>query len=63
MVCVDISVPQEQRVWKEVIPEDKEARLEDVSAVNGDTLAVVYKRNVRVVPHCVLHDILTKSYR
>ncbi|PSS31987.1 hypothetical protein PHLCEN_2v2229 [Hermanssonia centrifuga] len=47
LVSVDISAPSEQRVWKEVIPEDKDAHLEDVLPVNHDKLAIVYKRNVK----------------
>ncbi|CAL1703361.1 unnamed protein product [Somion occarium] len=47
LVSVDISHPPEQRVFKDVLPEDKEAHLEDVLAVNGDHFAVVYKRNVK----------------
>ena len=34
-------------MFKDLIPEDKEAHLQDVLAVNGDYAAVVYKRNVR----------------
>ena len=44
---VAIDDPPEQRVFKELIPEDKEAHLEDVGSINGDHAVVVYKRNVR----------------
>ena len=47
LVTVDIADPPEKRVFKDLIPEDKEAHLQDVLAVNGDYAAVVYKRNVR----------------
>lgn len=46
LVSVDISEPPEKREFKDVIPEDKEAQLEDVCVVNNDKLLVVYKRNV-----------------
>ena len=46
LISVDISEPPEQRHPKEVIPEDKDAQLEDICVVNNDILAVVYKRNV-----------------
>ena len=46
LVSVDIADPPEKRVFKELIPEDKDAHLEDVRAVNGDHAVVVYKRNV-----------------
>ena len=46
LVSVDISVPEAERVWKDIIVEDKDAHLENVIAVGGDKLAVVYKRNV-----------------
>ncbi len=35
-------------MWKEVIPEDKDAHLEDVLPVNHDKLVIVYKRNVSI---------------
>ncbi|KAF7799102.1 hypothetical protein EIP86_010332 [Pleurotus ostreatoroseus] len=47
LISVDISEPPEQRHPKEVIPEDKDAQLEDICVVNNDILAVVYKRNVK----------------
>ncbi|THH29783.1 hypothetical protein EUX98_g4402 [Antrodiella citrinella] len=47
VVSIDISKPSSERVWKEIIPEDKDANLEDVLAVGGDKLSVVYKRNVK----------------
>ncbi|KAH8092482.1 prolyl oligopeptidase [Cristinia sonorae] len=46
-VSVDISLPASERVFKEIIPEDKDAFLEDVLAINGNTLIVLYKRNVK----------------
>ncbi|TCD60280.1 hypothetical protein EIP91_010432 [Steccherinum ochraceum] len=46
-VSVDISAPLSERTWKEVIPEDSGANLENVVAVGGDSLAAVYKRNVK----------------
>lgn len=46
LVSVDISEPAEGRKFKDVIPEDKDAQLEDVAVVNNDKLVVVYKRNV-----------------
>ena len=46
LVSVDIADPPEKRVFKEVIPEDKNAHLENILAVNGDYAVVVYKRNV-----------------
>lgn len=33
-------------MWKDIIPEDKDAHLESVHAVHGDKLGVVYKRDV-----------------
>ncbi|TCD62958.1 hypothetical protein EIP91_006189 [Steccherinum ochraceum] len=47
VVSVDISTSPSERVWKDIIPEDKDAHLETVVAVGGDSLAVVYKRNVK----------------
>ncbi|KAI0081447.1 hypothetical protein K474DRAFT_1587789 [Panus rudis PR-1116 ss-1] len=47
LVSVDISHPPEQRVFKDVLPEDKNAHLEDILAVNDQHFVVVYKRNVR----------------
>lgn len=42
---MDLDDPDRER--KTVIPEDKDAHLEDVQPVNHDTFVVVYKRNVR----------------
>jgi len=47
LVQVDIAHPPEQRVFKDVIPEDKDAHLDDVMAVNQDYFVVKYKRNVK----------------
>ena len=55
LVTVDITHPAEQRVFKDILPEDKDAHLEDVLAVNGDHFAVVYKRNVRKRVFLYLH--------
>lgn len=45
LVTVDIADPAEKRVFKDLIPEDKGAHLQDVLAVNGDSAVVIYKRN------------------
>ncbi|PCH41552.1 hypothetical protein WOLCODRAFT_89370 [Wolfiporia cocos MD-104 SS10] len=47
LVSVDIADPPEQRVFRDVIPEDTNALLEDVLAVNHDRFVVKYKRNVK----------------
>ncbi|KAF9821009.1 hypothetical protein IEO21_00986 [Rhodonia placenta] len=47
LAVVDIAEASEKRVWKDVIPEDKDAHLSDVLAVNDDHLIVKYKRNVK----------------
>ncbi|KAJ3553954.1 hypothetical protein NM688_g3348 [Phlebia brevispora] len=47
LVRVDISQPAERRVFEDVIPEDKEASLETVLAVDDDKFAITYKRNVK----------------
>ncbi|OBZ71845.1 Prolyl endopeptidase [Grifola frondosa] len=47
LVTVDIADSPEKRVFKDVIPEDKDAHLEDVHPVNNDHAAVVFKRNVK----------------
>lgn len=47
LVSVDISAPPAQRTFEDVIPEDKNAHLEDVLAIADDKFAVVYKRNVK----------------
>lgn len=46
VVTIDISDPHFKR--KELIPEDKSAKLETVDFVNEDYFALVYKRNVRL---------------
>ena len=46
LVSVDIAVPPEKRKFVDVIPEDKNAHLEDVRPIGGDNFVVVYKRNV-----------------
>lgn len=53
-----ISVDLADKEWKhvDVIPEDKDAHLEDVRAVNGDRFAVVYKRNVSMVSKLIKED-------
>ena len=43
-MAVDITDPKFIR--KEIIPEDKDALLDSVDLVNGDTFVVVYKKNV-----------------
>ncbi|GLB33294.1 putative prolyl oligopeptidase [Lyophyllum shimeji] len=45
VITIDIS--EEKPKIEEVIPEDKNANLVEVHCVNKDTLAVVYKRNVK----------------
>ena len=47
MVSVDLSKPTHGRKFIDVLPEDKEASLEDVVPVDSDKLAVVYKRDVK----------------
>lgn len=47
LVSVDLAVPAEKRTFVDVIPEDKDAHLEDVRAINNDYFGVVYKRNVK----------------
>lgn len=46
LVAVDIAHPPQQRVFRDVIPEDKDASLEEVLAVDGNSFAVIYKRSV-----------------
>lgn len=43
---VTVDLADEIRKYQDLIPEDKDAHLEDVQPVNNDTLVVVYKRNV-----------------
>ena len=58
LVSVNLADPPEQRVFHDVIPEDKGAHLEDVTAVHHNNFVVTYKRNVRflpsvlTLPHC-----------
>ncbi|KAI0922051.1 hypothetical protein AcV5_000515 [Taiwanofungus camphoratus] len=47
LVSVDLADPPEQRVFHDVIPEDKDAHLDDVRAVNHNYLIAKYKRNVK----------------
>ncbi|KZT27069.1 hypothetical protein NEOLEDRAFT_1194599 [Neolentinus lepideus HHB14362 ss-1] len=44
VVTVDLADPK--REYKEFIPEDKSARLEDIRAVASDNFALIYKRDV-----------------
>ena len=62
LVTVDITHPAEQRVFKDILPEDKDAHLEDVLAVNGDHFAVVYKRNVRKKGLFIFAPHLTRNF-
>lgn len=41
-----LDLADETRERIDVIPEDKDAHLDDITAVNGDRFAVIYKRNV-----------------
>jgi prolyl oligopeptidase len=43
---VTLDLADEERKRKVIIPEDKDAHLEDVQPVNNDSFVVVYKRNV-----------------
>lgn len=58
LVSVDLAHPAEQRVFRDVIPEDKDAHLEDVVAVNHNYFVVTYQRNVRptLSPHYSSHS-------
>lgn len=47
VVAMDLA--DERRERTVIIPEDKEAHLEDVLPVHNDTFVVVYKRNVRSI--------------
>ncbi|KZT12672.1 uncharacterized protein LAESUDRAFT_718954 [Laetiporus sulphureus 93-53] len=47
LVSIDLADPPEKRVFKDVIPEDKDAHLEGVHAINENSLIVTYKRNVK----------------
>lgn len=53
LVSVDLASPPGLRVFKDVIPEDQTAHLEDILAIDNDKFAVVYKRNVRVLYPCL----------
>ncbi|KZP21737.1 hypothetical protein FIBSPDRAFT_740187 [Athelia psychrophila] len=44
---VTTDIADKNRAFKELIPEDKDAHLEDVTVVADDKLVVVYKRNVK----------------
>lgn len=46
LVTIDIADPPEKQVFKDLIPEDEGAALEQALVVNNDSLVVVYKRNV-----------------
>lgn len=46
---VALDLADESRERAVIIPECKSAHLEDVLAVNNDTLAVIYKRNVSLI--------------
>jgi hypothetical protein len=41
-----MSIEDEKWVHKDLIPEDKDAHLEEVNAVDNDKFVVKYKRNV-----------------
>ena len=58
LVSVDLANPPEQRVFRDVIPEDKGAHLEDVTAVNHNNFVVTYKRNVRASPRLHIDQVL-----
>ncbi|KAI0786495.1 prolyl oligopeptidase [Abortiporus biennis] len=47
LVSVDIAAPEGKRVFKDIIPEEKDASLEEALAINTNSLAVIYKRNVQ----------------
>jgi prolyl oligopeptidase len=47
LVSINIAEPVGQRVFKDVIPQDKDAHLEDILPINNDKFVVVYKRNVK----------------
>ncbi|OCH85438.1 hypothetical protein OBBRIDRAFT_859242 [Obba rivulosa] len=47
LVSVDIGDPSDKRIFKDVIPEQKDANLESVTAVSGDYFVATYKRNVK----------------
>jgi prolyl oligopeptidase len=50
VITIDLADPSRQH--KVLIPELKDAYLDDITAVGDDKLAVVYKRNVRrAYPH------------
>ncbi|CCM03973.1 uncharacterized protein FIBRA_06129 [Fibroporia radiculosa] len=58
LVSVDLADPPEKRVFHDVIPEDKDAHLEDILAVNKEYLVVVHKRNV--IDEVYIHDMSGK---
>ncbi len=47
LVTVDLADAPEKRIFKDLIPHDEHAHLQDVLPINDDYAAVVYKRNVR----------------
>lgn len=47
LITIDIS--GDTIKTQDLIPEDKKANLVEVDCVNGDTFAVVYKRNVNFI--------------
>lgn len=47
LISVDISEPSGKRVFRDVLPEDKNASLEDIIPIDNDKLVAVYKRNVK----------------
>lgn len=52
VVQLDLADPQ--RSMQDFIPEDKEAHLETISAVDDDKFVVVYTRNVSFHPSLAL---------
>ncbi|EPT03158.1 hypothetical protein FOMPIDRAFT_1035541 [Fomitopsis schrenkii] len=59
LVSVDLAHPPEQRVFRDVIPEDKDAHLEGVIAVNHNNFVVTYKRNV--IDEIYVYDMTGKQ--
>ncbi|KZT74475.1 hypothetical protein DAEQUDRAFT_720646 [Daedalea quercina L-15889] len=58
LVSVDLADPPEQRVFREVIPEDKNAHLGAITAVNHDYFVVTYKRDV--IDEIYIYDLSGK---
>lgn len=48
VIAVDLA--DQNREIKELIPQDKEAHLETIRAIDKDKFALVYKRNVSLRP-------------